>query len=255
MMTLKTNRRNATIILILLFSIEARAYSAFDCLRDLLPITDRATVQGKRDGVEEPFLVDGKYLVFPEISNATVTGFYFYGPKDAAYYDAGEYKKRTVSLGDLGFKVSEGIYDLVAQPGGLETVTVSLLPGFRVAPTGKEGPVVLGSSVLPVIGAFVSRPEVAKSAYVNPREVNDIVIQKWMSERMERKPASVEDITINKTIIKLKTLQAKAGAELMRPLKQELKLRKNWIQTHNLDEKTFKQLSLVMEGSCKDNGD
>jgi len=256
MMTLKTNRLSAAILILVLFilgPLQTRA-SSFECLRDLMPITDRAAVQSKRDGVEEPFIVNEKYIVFPEVSNGTVTGFFFYGVKSAAYYDAAEIKGRTVSLGDLTFKSADGIYELVAQPAGLETVTVSLLPGFKIAPTSKEGPVVLGASVLPVIGAFVSRPELAKSAYLNPKSMNDIVIQKWMGDRMDRRPASVEDIKINSTILKLKTIQSKDQDDLMQPLRTELKLRKTWIQTHNLDEKAFKQLTLTLEGSCKEHG-
>lgn len=252
-MTLKTNLRNILFVTLSIASLRAEAYNAFECLRDLMPITDRATVQTKRGDVEEPFIVDGKYVVFPEISNGTVTGFFFYGAKSAAYYDAAEVKGKIKSIGDMSFRRDEGIYDLVAQPAGLETVTVHYLPGFRLAPTGGDGPVVLGASVLPVVGAFVSRPDIEKLAYNNPKSFTDSAVKKWMSEHMtERRPASVDDIVINSTILKLKTLQVKSGDALMKPLRQELKLRKAWVQSHNLDEKAFKQLTLTMEGSCKE---
>ncbi len=228
-------------------------YNAFECLRDIMPITDRAAVQNKRGDVEEPFLVNNKFIVFPEVSNLVVTGFFFYGQKGAAYYDAAEVKGSLKSIGDLAFKKDDGIYELIAQPEGLETVTVHYLPGFKLAPGGKNGPMVLGATVLPVIGAFVSRPDMIKVAYQNPKEVNDIVVKKWMSESMgERRPASVDDIKLNATILRLKTIQEKSHEDLWKPFKHELRLRKNWIQTHNLDEKAFKQLSLILEGTCKE---
>lgn len=253
-MILKTNRRNPIILaLLLLAPASSWGFSSYECLRELMPITDRASLQNKRQEVEEPFIVSDKYIVFPEVSNGTVSGFYFYGPKGAAFYDAVDRGGKTVQIGDLKFKSAEGVYDLVAQPGGLETVTVSFLPGFKFAPTGKDGPVILGASVLPVIGALVSRPDLDKSAYLNPKNANDTVIKKWMSEHWEgRRPAAVDDIPVNRTILKLKTVQDKSAEEQWKPLKAELKLRKGWIQTHNLDEKSFKQLSLAMEGSCKE---
>lgn len=251
---MKTNRlRPIAVILFLLAPHTAGAFSSYECLRDLMPITDRATLQNKRQEVESPFLVSEKFIVFPEISNNTVSGFYFYGPKGAAYYDAVDRSGKIIHLGDLIFKKDEGVYELVAQPGGIETVMVHYLPGFKAAPTGKDGPVVLGASVLPVIGAFVSRPDLVRSTYLNPKSVNDIVLKKWMNERWEgRRPASVEDVPINSTILKLKTIHEKSAEDIWKPLKAELKLRKAWIQTHNLDEQAFKQLSLTMEGSCKE---
>lgn len=251
---MKTNRLNSYLLgLALLAPATAGAFSSYDCLRALMPITDRASLQNKRQEVEAPFIVSDKFIVFPEISNGTVSGFFFYGPKGAAYYDAADKLGKTVHIGDLNFKSAEGVYELVAQPGGLETVTVNYLPGFRLAPTGKDGPVVLGASVLPVIGALVSRPDLDKSAYINPKNVNDSLVKKWMAERWEgRRPAAVDDIPVNSTILKLKTVQAKSAEDQWKPLKAELKLRKGWIQTHNLDEQSFKQLSLAMEGSCKE---
>jgi hypothetical protein len=217
-----------------------------------MPITDRASLQNKRQGVEEPFVVSDKFVVFPEISNGIVSGFYFYGPKGGAYYDAVDRSGKIVSLGDLTFNSKDGTYELVAQPGGLETVAVHYLPGFKTAATGKDGPALLGASVLPVIGAFVSRPDLDKVAYQNPKNVNDVVVRKWMEENWTgRKPAS-QELAVNTTILKLKTIQEKSADELWKPLKSELKLRKAWIQTHNLDEQAFKQLSLTMEGSCKE---
>src|SRR5262249_42601583 len=112
MMTLKTNRRNSIfLILILSAPASARAFSSYDCLRDLMPITDRASLQNKRQEVEAPFIVSDKFIVFPEVSNDTVSGFFFYGPKGAAYYDAADKNGKTVNIGDLKFKSSEGVYD------------------------------------------------------------------------------------------------------------------------------------------------
>ena len=225
-MILKTNPLKPVLLVLALSAVspvQAGAYNAFDCLRDLMPITDRATVQSKRGEVEEPFLVNEKFIVFPEISNDTVTGFYFYGQKGAAYYDAAEVKNSTKHLGDLQFKKDDGIYELVAQPTGLETVTIHYLPGFKTSSSGGKGPVVLGVAVLPIIGAFMSRPSVGQVTYLNPKNVNDIVVKKWMAETLgDRTPASVEDIKVNMTMLRLKTVQAKSTEELWKPLKHEL---------------------------------
>jgi hypothetical protein len=256
MMTLKTNRRNIYIFFLFTISLlpsAAQALSTYECLRDLMPITDRASLQNKRQNVEEPFALDEKFVIFPEVVKDAVVGFYFYGPKGAAYYDAVEKAGKVTSLAELTFKKDDGVYELVAQPNGIETVTVQYLPGFKLAPTGKDGPVMLGASVLPVFGAFVSRPDMDKSAYLNPKSVTEISVKKWMAENWQgRRPASIEELPINSTIVKLKTLQPKSNDDLWKPAKNELKLRKAWIQTHNLDERAFKQLSLAMEGSCKE---
>lgn len=256
---MKTNLRRAFLIVILAgLGPKASALNTFECVRDLLTVTDRASFSSKRQGVEEPFLVNDKYLVFPEVTNGTVNGFYFYGPKVAVFYDAIEIKgTRSVTrhIGDLVFRPQEGIYEMVAQPMGLETVTVPYLPGYQSESTGRSGPVMLGSSVLPVIGAFVSRPAAVKMAYSNPTGANESDIKKWMAARMPhegRKPAVADSVEIQKTIVRLKTLHEKPNEELWRPLKHELKLRRDWIKTRNLDEKSFKQLTLVMEGSCKE---
>lgn len=257
---MKTNRLRFLLLANLIgLRLEASAFNTFECVRDLLPVTDRASFQSKRQGVEEPFLLNDKYLVFPEVSNGTVSGFYFYGPKIAVFYDAIEIKgTRSVTryIGDLKFRPSEGIYEMVAQPTGLETVTVSYLPGYQMASSGRGGPVMLGSSVLPVIGAFVSRPAMHKAAYSNPSFANESDVKRWVAARSPnpggRQPAAADKTEVVKTIVRLKTLHPKQEDELWRPLKQELKFRQDWIKTRNLDEKSFKQLTLIMEGSCKE---
>lgn len=259
-MILKTNQLRYFLLLFLVgLRLEASAFDTFECVRDLLPVTDRASFQSKRQGVEEPFLLNDKYLVFPEVSNSTVSGFYFYGPKLAVFYDAIEIKgTRSVTryIGDLVFRPKEGIYEMVAQPAGLETVTVSYLPGYQMSSSGRGGPVMLGSSVLPVIGAFVSRPAMNKSAYSNPSVANESDIKRWVASRSKtsggRTPAAADRLEVPKTIVRLKTLHEKPEDDLWRPLKQELKFRQDWIKTRNLDEKSFKQLNLIMEGSCKE---
>lgn len=259
-MILKTNRRNALILSVLLGAgPQASALTVFECVRDLLSVTDRASFATKRQGVEEPFLANDKFLVFPEVTNGTVSGFYFYGPdKVAVYYDAIEIKgsrTETRHIGDLAFRAREGIFEMVAQPSGLETVTVPYLPGYQSNSSGRGGPVMLGASVLPVIGAFVSRPAMVKTKYHNPAENSETDVKRWIASHsmgQDRMPASLDKVTMNKTIVRLKTVATKEGEDLWRPLKHELKLRRDWIKTRNLDEQSFKKLSLIMEGSCKE---
>lgn len=256
-MILKTNRLNyfLSFVLVGLSAVghSATASESFECLRDLMPITDRSALQRKRNGVEEPFLVRDKYIVFPEVHGKSVTGFYIYSPDGGQYYDAADIKGQIQPLENVSFNRADGIYDLVAQPAGLETVIVPFLPGFRyTVRKNSGGPVVLGSSVLPVIGALVSRPNLDLTTYHNPDDVNKNDLRRWFADRMgARAPASLEKVEIKRTLVKLKKSSAKSGAEVWAPLKAELQLRKTWVKDHNLDEKAFKQLSLVMEGSCK----
>ncbi len=259
-MILKTNRLKAITLFILAgLAPQASALNIFDCVKDLMPVTDRASFHTKRVGVEEPFLANDKFLVFPEVSNGIVSGFYFYGTNTAVYYDAIEIKgtkSETRYIGDLAFRARDGMFEMVAQPSGLETVTVSYLPGYQSNSSGRSGPVMLGASVLPVIGAFVSRPAMVKRAYHDPSASNETDVKKWIAARTttgsDRMPASVDNVTINKTIARLKTLHGKSADDVMKPLKTEFKLRRDWVKSRNLDEKSFKQLSLIMEGSCKE---
>ncbi len=258
-MSLKTNPLKFLYVLAILFSsVEANALKPFECLRDLMTITDRANFGSKRSGVEEPFLINDKFLVFPEVTNGVVSGFYVYSSQSSAYYDAIEGSSSSSSirhLGDLKFNAKVGVYELVAQPDGLETVTIPFLPGFQNNASGKSGPVVLGASVLPVIGAFVSRPAQPKTAYHNPMAANENDLKKWISDHSGgRRPASKDlgDMEVPKTIARLKTVEKKNRGELMAPLMRELKLRRQWIQSRNLDEDSFKKLSLFMEGNCKE---
>lgn len=256
-MILKTNPLKP--ILALLFPIAlaaphtAFASKSFECLRALIPVTDRAVLQSKRVGVEEPFLVNDKYIVFPAIDGKAVVGFYFYSAAGAKFYDAVDINGQTKTLVDLEFKRDHGVYDLIAQPAGLETVTVPYLPGFRYTIRKGGGPVVLGTSVLPVLGALVSRPNLESTSYHNPDDVNSNDLKRWVVDRQgDRAPASLDNVEIKRTILKLKTVAEKSREDLWSPIRTELHLRKTWIKTHNLDEKAFKQLSLAMDGSCKD---
>ncbi|MGE4130699.1 MAG: hypothetical protein AB7F86_03630 [Bdellovibrionales bacterium] len=257
MMILKTNRRSYRFWLatfIIFFSgPSGHAYTEFECLRDLMPITDRANFQTKRVDVEEPFLVGDNWIIFPEVINQVVAGFFFYGLNSAKYYDAVERPPGKIKhIGDLKYVAREGLYELVAQPDGLETVAIRYLPGFQVESAGRNGPVMLGASVLPVVGAFVSRPELIKTSYHNPTAVNENDLKEWMASRMARRPASLDDVKIEKSILRLKTVEKKSADQLWRPIRAELKLRRKWIQSHNLDDKSFKELSLTMASSCKE---
>ena len=52
--------------------------SRFECLRDLLPVTNQAYLHSQRKGFEEPFLSGSSYIVFPAVAQGVVVGFYVY---------------------------------------------------------------------------------------------------------------------------------------------------------------------------------
>src|SRR4051794_37258385 len=123
MMILKTSQLSA-LCLALFSGIPAYALNRFDCLRELMPITDRAVLQKKRKGFEEPFPVNTKYLVFPEVGGGNVVGFYVYDRENAWYYDSVEQDKtpagsRQTAIENLTFDGAKGMLELVAQPNGL----------------------------------------------------------------------------------------------------------------------------------------
>ena len=240
----------------------ASGMNRFACLSDLLPLTSHALLQGYRKGFEEPFLVNAQYLVFPEVANGKLSGLFIFDSKHAWHYDsvaaAAESENEpgampvtaSIPISALVFDSSQGIFDLVAQPNGLETVTVSYLPGFNPLATDKDGPVILGASVLPVVGAFVSRPEQRRIAYFNPARATDGELKKWfLSHGSGRRPAENPTAEVKRTIRRLHL--TKAAPNDWHPLQTELDLRRQWIQDHNLDEATFRQLSRVMESTCK----
>jgi hypothetical protein len=255
MMILKTNQlRNLALALILMSAGRASALEAFECVRDLMPITSQAAFQGHRKDVEKPFMLTDKFMVFPEVKKSAVTGFYIYSASNAWYYDSvtikeGE-KKRP--LADLKRTGEFSLYSLVAQPEGLETIVLQFMPAFITHETNGGGPVMIGSTVMPVIGAFISRPnEQLTATYRNPGEVDDATLKKWVNEHSTRRPALAGTMEIDRQLLHLATGHAKSKSELWAPIFSEIKVRRQWVQSHNLDEKSFKQLSLLMESSCK----
>ena len=244
----------------LLFALVASAaektsrLNRFECLRAMMAISDRGVFQLHRKGVEGPFAIESdKYIVFPEVKGPQVTGFYIYDERQAWYYDGIERGGTTQAIADLRPRTSEGILDLTAQPNGLETITVPLLPGFVPKGTGKNGPVMLGSSVLPVVGALVSRPQRLVGVYYDPSASTSAEVKAWMVAHTEgsRAPARVSrESEIPHTILHLVTIHGKDD-RLWEPLAAELKIRQQWMQTHNLDEQTFKQVSRAIEGRCR----
>ena len=225
----------------------AAANPSFNCVRDLLPITGKAALHVKRSGVERPFSVSDKYLVFPEVSNDRVTGFYVYSDNKAAYYDmAGDRALADFDGSDLT------LYELVAQPNGLETIAIQLLPGFRSGKTVTQAPVVLGTTIMPVVGAVVSRGSSAlKSVYSNPADVHESDLQEWIYQRMARRPASVKNVIIRRKLLHLSTRDEKSATELQAPLRAEMAARKAWVRSRNLDEESFRKLARLMDGACR----
>lgn len=232
-------------------SAEAWAFNEFECLRDMLPVTTHASFQSQRKGVEPPFMLEDKYMVFPEVRDKKVTGFYIYDQTTAWYYDAIQSGKALaepiLALNQKG-KV---LYQMVVQPNGLETVTIYFMPGFDARQTNQEGAVVLGVSVLPVVGAFVSRPEKAEQAYQNPGGFSEDELKSWVFQNMSgRKPASAAQVKLNKQLVKLIAQTKKPKEELYAPLRRELILREKWIESKNLDDQTFKKFNRTLQTTC-----
>jgi hypothetical protein len=140
---------------------------------------------------------------------------------------------------------------MVAQPKGLETVTIFFMPGFDAKLTNQDGPVMLGASVLPVVGAFVSRPEKTDWVYQNPKQIGEDELKNWVHRNMGgRKPASPEEVVLSKRIVKLRTKTEKAQDALYAPLKNELSLREKWVESRNLDDQTFRNFNRVLQTTC-----
>lgn len=240
MMILKTNRLN----LILTFLVGASAHagapqgSPFTCLRELMTVTDRGSFQRQRKDVETPFIREDRYIIFPEVVKKNVTGFFVYDEKNAYYYDTavmGVESKKETPIAQLKAKK---IFQMTVQPSGLDTLTIFYQPGFESEVATKDGPVMLGSSVLPIIGAVVSRPESYDYSYRVP-EVSG-----------GRGPASASVVPTQ--MVSLKTKSPKSVERLWQPLNDELRLRKNWVKSNNLDEATFKNLSRIMDTTCRE---
>lgn len=250
MMILKTSL--LSLIFLIVNAPQAFAFSEFDCLRDMLPVTSHGSFQAKRKGVEQPFMVDDNHMVFPEVANKVVTGFYIYTREGGWYYDsvqAPDKPGEPISALNQRGKV---LYQMVAQPGGLETVTLYYMPGYDARETNQEGPVMLGSSILPVVGAFVSRPEKTEFVYQNPKEVSEDELKAWVYRNMSsRKPASASKIALTKMIVKLSVQNSKDGDAVLEPMKHELTLRRQWSENRNLDDQTFRSLTRVMQTTCK----
>ena len=137
------------------------------------------------------------------------------------------------------------------------------MPGFGADRTTANGPVVLGASVLPVVGAFVSRPAAPlRQVYYDPRTVSDHDLKEWVYKQATdklaadkpstRKPSAVDEVQVPHQMMQLLTARPKSGDDLWKPLKAELALRKAWIQAHNLNESSFKSLSRLLQTSCKE---
>lgn len=249
MMILKTSL--LSLILVAFISVDAWAFNEFDCLRDMLPVTSHGTFQSKRKGVEPPFMIEDKYMVFPEVRAKKVTGFYIYDHDNAWYFDAiqsGQAPAEPIASLNQKGKV---LYQMVVQPNGLETLTIYYMPGFDARRTNQNGAMVLGASVLPVVGAFVSRPEKADYFYQNPSSFSDDELKGWVFHNMSgRKPASANQVSLNKQMVKLIAKSAKVKDDLYGPLKRELELREKWIESKNLDDQTFKSFNRALQTTC-----
>jgi hypothetical protein len=124
----KTNPLNLILVSTLTsWAVPVNAGTAFDCLKDLLPITSRGEAKIKRNGFEAPF-VKGAFLVFPEGTFGRTTGFYVYKGDGAWFYDSvvdAVAPKGRRPIGDL----EDGkLYELIAQPEALETLAVPYRP-------------------------------------------------------------------------------------------------------------------------------
>jgi hypothetical protein len=257
-MTILT-KSQLSFVLFLLMSFDVRAattaLSRYECLRDFMNVADRGAFHVQRKFFEGPRLLQGKYIVFPEVGAGRVTGFFLYDEKSAWYFDGVELGGRAVEMGEVKADSQLGVLMMTAQPNGLETVTVPFLPGFSLYDSDTDGPVALGSSVLPVVGAFVSRPGQRKISYYDPSQSTDTEVMDWLGRHTSpRGPAAAGGDggkkELPRTLVKMVVMHAKTGDALWLPLKTELKIRRAWVQGHNLDQQTFKKLRRAMESSC-----
>lgn len=258
-MILKTSQLNSLVLLFLFpFQIFAQGFNSFECLRDIMQATDRGNFQKRRKGVERPFMLNDRYMVFPEIAGRSVTGFYLYDRSRAWYYDAVQTtlngRPQTLAIAALAELKKNELYQMVAQPSGLETVAIHYMPGFDSKESNTSGPIMLGTSVLPVVGAFVSRPDKYDEVYQNPQAVAESRLTEWVGKKSSGRKPATSATKLERRIVHLVTRQEKAEAALWQPLKDELRLRRDWIKNNNLDDLTFKEISKPMDTSCKDEG-
>ena len=83
---------------------------------------------------------------------------------------------------------------------------------------------ILPADPFPIIGAFVSRPSMTKTAYHNPKDVNETELKKWMMNNAgDRKPASVDAVKVNSTILRLRTIQTKSTEQHRQPWQNDSK--------------------------------
>jgi hypothetical protein len=254
MMILKTNRLKLGLAAVLIMAAaRVHALDTFECVRDLIPVSEQAAFQSKRKGFEKPFMVSERFMVFPEVNKDSVIGFFIYNAGHAWHYDSVEKSDGSLQpVLELKRDEPNTLLNLIAQPEGLETVTLQYMPSYGNTDTTQGGPVILGSSLLPVVGAFVSRPsEKLRTIFHNPKIVDESDLKQWIYDHSSRKPAAVKDIAVEHKIMHLASNKVLPESRLWEPLNSELKLRKHWVQEHNLNEATFKQFSHAMETTCK----
>lgn len=255
---MKSLHRLLLFILMFLTGGRASALDVFECVRDLMPISEQASFQAQRAGVEHPFMLDGRFMIFPEVKKGQITGFFVYtSSAQAFYYDAVrktqlDQKPVTTAIRSLP-KFENHVYQMTAQPSGIETMTLLFMPGYLVEDTTGHGPVVLGASVLPVVGAFISRKsDQLKTVYHNPADAHESDLQQWVYSRQARRPASVKEVEVPRVMVQLTNIEKKSLTELWAPLKAEFKVRKHWVQNHNLDENAFRQFNSVLRTTCRE---
>lgn len=235
-MILKTNLlKSLTGFLACSFSFSLFA-DEVDCLRDLIPVTDKVSFHQGRVGFERPFVVSGKFVVFPEVKGSKLTGFFVYSQKSRKYYDAvrANLKSSLAKAKSVSELASGIVYDLVAQPDGLETITVSYTPQLAVESSRTPSGAAFGSSMLPVVGALVELQEKKKTVTV-------------YNDPNKSSQASMFD----RKLLQLTTKKMKSAEELLSPLRSELKMRKAWIQQANLDNDSFRELNRILQTSCR----
>lgn len=210
-------------IWVMVFSLSARAsnqsYNVIDCLRELIEISDHGVFKNRK-GFEQPVSLSREFLAFPEIRNNKLNGFYIYNRDAAFYYDAVEFPDgQRVAIKELAYKEEVGIYRMTAQPLGLETVSIDYLPGFDPDKNGRQ--------------------------YNSPALQPERVVKKWMFPEQK-------DAEIKHTLLRLLSQGSKTPEQLWAPVHEEKKMRRSWIQRHNLDQAAFRNLNRVLEGVCRE---
>jgi hypothetical protein len=257
-MMILTKSRHKFVLLTILIALSggrASALNRFECLRGLISVTEQASLQDKRKGVDKPFF-EGDYLVFPEVTRKRLAGFFVYKGTKAWHYNAVERLKNNnakhqFSINSAPFK-DTSLYQMVTQPDGFRTLTLLYLPGLLGEDSLVSAPVALGSTVLPVIGAIGAKNRLPKAVYNNLANSSEDEIKAWIYPKLRRKPANFRDVTVRRTMIRLASKGDTKGERLWEPLNAELGLRREWIQTHNLDTASFQKFSQLLEGPCRE---